>query len=310
MPRPPLAEYEGLRDWLESGDRSRRPATRPTPGSVVLHRLNRTEYANADSRSARPANRCDHAAAAGRFGQRLRQHRRVADDLADAARVVRDGGGARGPHGGRLLEVADRGHLPGVERRVAEPSPRRDALRHARRHRRPPRLSRPTANTSSRFRTSASAASFPASSWRSSSTASARTSGRTAVSASAVGMTADSRRHAGGHGAGPGRLAPGRRDVHRHELPPEPRHHPAVRSEVAREQHHPAAAELPGDRLRPHPGPVQRAASARLGEPAQGLHLPPVAGASAGGALRATDPDDARAPRLSPSADARRRSRR
>ena len=104
------------------------------------------------------------------------------------------------------------------------------ALRHARRHRRPPRLSRPTANTSSRFRTSASAASFPASSWRSSSTASARTSGRTAASALAVGMTADARRHAGSDGAGPRRLAPRRRDVHRHQLSPEPRHHPAVRS--------------------------------------------------------------------------------
>ena len=46
MPRPPLAEYEGLRDWLES-EIDRTAATRRTPGSVVLHRLNRTEYANA-----------------------------------------------------------------------------------------------------------------------------------------------------------------------------------------------------------------------------------------------------------------------
>jgi hypothetical protein len=44
LPRPPLAEYEGLRDWLEA--EIDRMAT-PTPGSVVLHRLNRTEYANA-----------------------------------------------------------------------------------------------------------------------------------------------------------------------------------------------------------------------------------------------------------------------
>src|SRR5205814_309416 len=44
--RPPLADYEALRDWLESeGDRA--AATRVAPGSVVLHRLNRTEYANA-----------------------------------------------------------------------------------------------------------------------------------------------------------------------------------------------------------------------------------------------------------------------
>ncbi len=45
MPRPPLAEYEGLRDWLES-EIDRKAAAHPDPGSVVLHRLNRTEYAN------------------------------------------------------------------------------------------------------------------------------------------------------------------------------------------------------------------------------------------------------------------------
>jgi mono/diheme cytochrome c family protein len=43
--RPSLPEYEGLRDWLES--EIDRTAARVHPGSVVLHRLNRTEYANA-----------------------------------------------------------------------------------------------------------------------------------------------------------------------------------------------------------------------------------------------------------------------
>src|SRR5262245_6528444 len=43
--RPPLAEYEALRDWLES-EIDRRAASRVSPGAVVLHRLNRTEYAN------------------------------------------------------------------------------------------------------------------------------------------------------------------------------------------------------------------------------------------------------------------------
>src|SRR5215831_12184614 len=43
--RPPLADYEGLRDFLE-GELDRRATTRVHPGSVVLHRLNRTEYAN------------------------------------------------------------------------------------------------------------------------------------------------------------------------------------------------------------------------------------------------------------------------
>ena len=46
MPRPPLAKYEELRDWLEA-QVDRKAATHPNPGSVVLHRLNRTEYANA-----------------------------------------------------------------------------------------------------------------------------------------------------------------------------------------------------------------------------------------------------------------------
>ena len=46
MPRPPLAKYEELRDWLE-GQIDRTAAAHPNPGSVVLHRLNRTEYANA-----------------------------------------------------------------------------------------------------------------------------------------------------------------------------------------------------------------------------------------------------------------------
>jgi mono/diheme cytochrome c family protein len=43
--RPPLAEYEALRDWLEA-EIDRKAAARINPGAVVLHRLNRTEYAN------------------------------------------------------------------------------------------------------------------------------------------------------------------------------------------------------------------------------------------------------------------------
>ncbi len=46
MRRPPLADYEGLRDWLESAI-DLKAATHVNPGSVVLHRLNRVEYANA-----------------------------------------------------------------------------------------------------------------------------------------------------------------------------------------------------------------------------------------------------------------------
>src|SRR5580700_7861043 len=43
--RPPLAEYEGLRDWLEL-EIDRKAEGRLNPGSIIQHRLNRTEYAN------------------------------------------------------------------------------------------------------------------------------------------------------------------------------------------------------------------------------------------------------------------------
>jgi hypothetical protein len=46
LPRPALAEYDGLRDWLE-GEIDRAAAAKPHAGSVVLRRLNRTEYAHA-----------------------------------------------------------------------------------------------------------------------------------------------------------------------------------------------------------------------------------------------------------------------
>jgi len=46
IPRPSLEQYEGLRDFLEA-EIDRTAAGRPNAGAVVLHRLNRTEYANA-----------------------------------------------------------------------------------------------------------------------------------------------------------------------------------------------------------------------------------------------------------------------
>jgi hypothetical protein len=44
--RPSLADYETLRDWIEA-EIDHKAGTHPNPGSVVLHRLNRAEYANA-----------------------------------------------------------------------------------------------------------------------------------------------------------------------------------------------------------------------------------------------------------------------
>jgi len=46
VPRPVLADYDGLRDFLES-EIDHAAAGKTSPGSIVLHRLNRTEYANA-----------------------------------------------------------------------------------------------------------------------------------------------------------------------------------------------------------------------------------------------------------------------
>ena len=46
LPRPSLADYESLRDWLEN-EVDRGSSGKVNPGAVVLHRLNRTEYANA-----------------------------------------------------------------------------------------------------------------------------------------------------------------------------------------------------------------------------------------------------------------------
>ena len=43
--RPPLAEYQRLRDWLET-EIDRKAAGRLNPGSIGLHRLNRTEYSS------------------------------------------------------------------------------------------------------------------------------------------------------------------------------------------------------------------------------------------------------------------------
>ena len=44
--RPPIDDYEGLRDWLED-EIDRTTMGHVNPGAVVLHRMNRTEYANA-----------------------------------------------------------------------------------------------------------------------------------------------------------------------------------------------------------------------------------------------------------------------
>src|SRR6266481_6406904 len=46
MPRPDAATYEALVKYIETG-RDHLAETKPNPGRTTLHRLNRTEYANA-----------------------------------------------------------------------------------------------------------------------------------------------------------------------------------------------------------------------------------------------------------------------
>ena len=112
------------------------------------------------------------------------------------------------------------------------------------------------------------------------------------------------RRHARGDGSGPGRLAHGRRDVPRHQLPPEPRHDPAVRSEVAREQHASRSCST-----------TRRSASSAFRDRStrsvrhdsrsrrKVFTCRPAHVVARRSACATADPDDAGAPRLSASAD-------
>ena len=96
--RPEPAVYKAMTAWLENElDRTATPYT-PPPG---LHRLNRTEYANAirdlldlDIDPAKYLPSDDSTA-------RLRQHRRHAGHFVDARRGVRVGGGEDQPAGDR-----------------------------------------------------------------------------------------------------------------------------------------------------------------------------------------------------------------
>ena len=109
MPRPDPATYESMAAWLESElDRDTRPYT-PPPG---LHRLNRTEYANAvhdlldlpiDPAKYLPSRR---------FDGRVRQHRGRARHLVDAGRGLRDGGAEDQPPRAWRAGAADAGDLP------------------------------------------------------------------------------------------------------------------------------------------------------------------------------------------------------
>ena len=152
------------------------------PAASCSTGLNRTEYANAVRDLLDLDIDVSHPAAARRFSPGLRQHRRVADDLPDAPRVLHDGGRARRAHGrGYWKTPTEATYLaPGdtSQNQHVEGLPlgtRGGMIAH---HDFPADgESRP------RSRTSASAVSFPASSSNSSSMASAPTSSSTRASA-------------------------------------------------------------------------------------------------------------------------------
>ena len=96
--RPEPAVYKAMITWLENElDRTATPYT-PPPG---LHRLNRTEYANAIRDLLDLEIDPGEVSAERRFDARLRQHRRRARHLVDARRGVRVGGRKDQPAGDR-----------------------------------------------------------------------------------------------------------------------------------------------------------------------------------------------------------------
>ena len=155
---PPLAPRPDAGD-LRGADRRARDATstpraaKPNPGVRTFQRLNRAEYSRAihDLLGARRRRR--QLAAARHQERELRQHRRRAGAVADAARGVPQRGERDQPHGGRRSQRADR-RLDLQQRRLrvaaSVGSRRRRAVRHARRHRSSSTCSRPTPSTSSR----------------------------------------------------------------------------------------------------------------------------------------------------------------
>ena len=154
LPRPDAATYDGA-DRLDRGRArsARRRRTRIPAGVPTFHRLNRTEYHNADSRSARPRHR--RCRAACRPTTRSYGFDNIGDILGISPTLLErlPGGGAEDqPGGGRRSD--DQPARPTRTRVAARPDAglpsRRAAVRHARRHASSSTTSRSTANTRSR----------------------------------------------------------------------------------------------------------------------------------------------------------------
>ena len=115
MPPPgrPRPDPDDLRrrcaSWLENSAR-RRGGGQPNPGRVAVHRLNRTEYANADSRPAGLEVDARSLLIGGRTGSpELRQHRQRPVGVAGTARELSH----RQPRKVSRLAVGDPTHQPG-----------------------------------------------------------------------------------------------------------------------------------------------------------------------------------------------------
>ncbi len=135
-PRPEPAAYNAFITSLETTIDTH-AAANPNPGGRTFQRLNRPEYARAIQELLDLDVDAGQVAAARHEERQLRQHRRRAGAVADAARVVPERRGRHQPHGGGRQERADGRHdLHQPELRVAAPvGPRRGrAVRHARRH--------------------------------------------------------------------------------------------------------------------------------------------------------------------------------
>ena len=87
MPRPDKATLDGFASYLETA-LDRGYSAKPNPGRATMHRLNRTEYANAIRDLLGPGRRCHRSAASRRRKQRVRQHRRRVARIAVADGTV------------------------------------------------------------------------------------------------------------------------------------------------------------------------------------------------------------------------------
>ena len=131
MKRPGRGHARRVRAWMEDAlDRSATVASaRPRPAPPESHRVRQRDSRPAGARGGR-----HEVPAAGRLDARLRQHRRRADDVAGADGGVPVGGRQDQPAGDRHVHGADAGGVRRAGRHRAEPSHRRAAVRHARRH--------------------------------------------------------------------------------------------------------------------------------------------------------------------------------